>query len=212
MFETPDDDAGPVGFLDVAANALAVVIIVTLFAVQALEIRTVWRGDPRASDAPALAFPVKPSHALGPFTRFWIVEETGVALWRHDWAAEIMWSEGDIDADLPEGRTTVASLARRGNDIDMFRASWLPTPDGLVRRPLPDDKAIAAFLDELETTFVTKRVAPMFLVHESGMGLFTRISRQLMHDERQMCWRWWPLRYDRTFQFRRLRSVRNVRC
>ncbi len=212
MVDPHDDEEEQVGFLDVAANALAVVIIVTLFAVQALRVQTVWRGDPRATEEPPLPFPMKAAHALGPFTRPWIVGDGWVMPGPQDEAARSMWEGRTLDVGTPQGRVALFSMARRGHDVDLYRASWWPRADGFERRALPDEAAVGAFLDGLETEFRDRHVAPSFLVTAEGMPLFTEIARRLLREPRELCWRWWPLRFDRPYEVHRLRSVRALRC
>lgn len=168
-------------FLDIATNLLAILLIVTLFALAAP--RQLSEGANRLpSRAHAGLRFVEPRRALfPPFSRFYFVFADRV----------VPWDQEAVVSALAEAPAT------RSGQVGQGRFEWRPEPlatrdlDGFQLRFWPDREAIlqrsspwsAAHTEELLAALAraaaSERIAPVFLVYPDGMETFVPLHARL---------------------------------
>lgn len=171
-----NDDTGQ---LDVAANALAVMILVTMILLTVAAAPVV-RGAVRATDIPELPFPTELPPDSTPRPSFWIVTDAGLA----------RLPLAEVAAQVAQGgRATVTSVGqfefindrRRYRDLDEYRLSLVPDMAGIaqVATPITTAEDIARVVVGLETSWTETSEAPTFFVDRSGFERFAALHTQL---------------------------------
>jgi hypothetical protein len=188
-----DGDAD-VGFLDVTANALAVVLIATLFALQALETQKEVLTDPWARSDPLLSFPIRRWAALTEFNDYYLIRSDGALFFDRDRLVAALLESGRTSGAFPEGVIVLTPLYRvRGQDLGDYRITWQPPAEGRGEvLPLDTEEDLAAFVRRLEDRYVRRHRAATFFVRPEAMATFGRLHGLLEDRHRNLRWRWQP--------------------
>ena len=188
-----NEEAFDASFLDIATNTLAIVVIVTMFALLTVKPETAAQRDPRFSEEPGLALRVQPRLAERPFLDYYFVFDGRIVRWEQERYVEAMSANGLRDTiTLPDGKLRL-SAALEPRDPDSFSASFVPDFAALATRaaPLAPDtvEAVAAgIVERLET----HGLAPNFVVFPSGMDAFESLYRDLRGKPIWLRWFLWP--------------------
>ena len=198
-----DDDTGGNAFLDVAANTLAIIIMITMFALLTLQ-RTVDGSDHAAAiDDPPLPFIARSHQLFQPFSDYWFVLEEGLVRWDQDALVEALLAGGYLAGAVAthQGRGELERAAIIFHDLDGFRVTFYPDLERLgAEAAATDPKQLGASLIE---RYRDRRVAPVFLVYAEGMDVFAELYEEL--DNERVRLRWFPWQADDP-----LTVVRNV--
>lgn len=188
-----NEDALETGFLDVATNVLAIMMIVTMFALLTMKTETAVPQDPRFTEEPVFALRIQPTPTERPFLHYYLVLEGGIVRWEQERYVERLLVEGLREMiELPQGKLRVSpSMAPR--DPDSFTASFLPDFPTLaeVAEPLTEETAgeIASGIVE---RWEDDGRAPNFVVFPSGMEAFATLYAGLREESVWLRWFLWP--------------------
>lgn len=188
-----DDDAD-VGFLDVTANALAVVLIATLFALQTLETWKAILTDPWASNDPTLPYPIRRWAALTEFNDYYLLRSDGALFFDRDRMVAALLESGRTTGTFEEGTVVIVPLLTAlGRDLGHYRITWRPSPPGRAAAiPLASDEDLTAFVSRLENRYGRLHRAATLFVAPEAMATFTRLHTFLADPDRRLRWRWQP--------------------
>ena len=195
--DTPDS-----GFLDVATNALAVIVIATMFTLLTVETETTERSDPRFDGEPSLTLRTQPPLAERPFLDYYFVFDGVIVRWEQERYVELLAVEGLRDPiALPGGKLRV-SVAAEPRDPDSFTASFIPDLSALAGLAtvltLETAESVASAILERHETGGT---APNFIVYPSGMESFEMLYHRLRDAPIWLRWFLWekdtPLKIER---------------
>ena len=197
-----NEGAFDASFLDVATNTLAIVVIVTMFALLTVEPQTAAPRDPRFSEEPRLALRVQPPLAERPFLDYYFVFDGRIVRWEQErYVAELVANGLRGTVALPGGKLRL-SAAPEPRDPDSFSASFVPDFAALAERAAPLAPATveaiaAAVMDRLDD----RGLAPNFVVYPSGMDAFEALYRELRDKPVWLRWFLWspdaPLKIER---------------
>ena len=193
-----DTENNETGFLDVAANTLAVILIVTLFAIQEIQQQTPFRVDPYAKEPPPLSFPLTAPRIFTPYSKYYLLFDDGIVSWGQEQAVQELVKNnfrGPVHAD---GAVVFSSMSFEGRDIDSYKVTWSPAFEDLGKRlqPINDDTSYK-LVEQLEASYSESNVSPTFLVFASGMDAFAKLYPHLVDPERSLSWRWYSWKKSR---------------
>lgn len=177
------------GQLDVAANALAVMILVTMILLT-VAAAPVLRGAVRATDAPHLPFPTELPPDATPRPSYWIVTDAGLArLPLADVARQV--AQGERAPVSAVGRFEFINDRRRYRDLDEYRLALVPDMAGIatVATPIATPAEIERTVADLESAWMSGSEAPTFFVDRSGFADFASLHMQMR--TRPMPLRWY---------------------
>lgn len=180
-----NDDTGQV---DVAANALAVMILVTMILLT-VAAAPLLRGAVRASDAPELPFPTELPPDATPRPSFWIVTDAGLArLPLAEVAREV--AQGVRAPVTAVGRFEFINDRRRYRDLDEYRLSMVPDMAGIARvaTPIETEDDLATVVNDLDSAWAEQSEAPTFFVDRSGYQRFAVLHSQLRMRSMPVRW------------------------
>ena len=151
-----NDDGFDAGFLDVASNALAIMIFVTMFALLTVRSEPVVLHDPRFERDPPLELRVQPPLAERPFLDYYLVFDGMLVRWEQERYVEHLIEHGLRDTVSASGGKLRLSPRMEPRDPDSYSASFLPDFDALAERATilttETVKTIAAEIREREKT------------------------------------------------------------
>lgn len=171
MTDTDDvvGDNTEAGFLDIAANTLAVIIFATMIALISAAPLAV-KGEIAAKYSPDLPFPVPLDLPLPPLSAYAVVTASGLTLLDLD---------AMIAADVPTRQGHLAIRVERiaYRDLDEYQATVTLDLDALSADATPFDAAASldALVIELADAFTRSNIAPTFLLARDGISTFPRI-------------------------------------
>jgi len=157
------------GFLDVAANALAVMILATMMLlIVAAPIRISGEVIPDES-TPELNFPTPSDPVMRPLYAYYLVTSSGIVSIDLD-ALTIAAAEAGGSAQTDQGRLriTVPRSARR--DWNQYRARFLPDIQALrtLARPITENY-LSTLVDHLREDYEKHRIVTTWLVVPDGI-------------------------------------------
>lgn len=176
-----DFDSAGSGFLDIATNTLAVVMIVTMFSLLTVRPQSYASKDPSAILDPPLRFHAPTSQLFRPFTTYYFVFENRVVPWDQESFVEALFAGGPGVETVtgPQGRVRLQGGAATARDVDEFQALFLPDFEAMAAQAAVwDDAATGPWLEGLSRAVQTNN-APTFIVYRSGMDLFARLYPRL---------------------------------
>ncbi|MCY4514049.1 MAG: hypothetical protein OXC69_02765 [Candidatus Tectomicrobia bacterium] len=197
-----NEDTFGASFLDIATNTLAIVMIVTMFALLTVESETAVQRDPRFNEQPLLALRIQPPLTERPFLDYYLVFDGRIIRWEQErYVAELISSGLGQTIALPGGKLRVTAVMEP-RDPDSFSASFAPDFSTLVEKatPLTSD-TLEAVTDGIVDRRNTAGLAPNFIVYPSGMDGFELLYRSLREEPIWMRWFLWsedaPLKIER---------------
>ena len=196
------EDAFDASFLDIAANTLGIMMIVTMFALLTIETETATQRDSRFDEEPHLALRVQPTSVERPFLDYYLVFDGRIVRWEQERYVEALIANGLRETvDLPGGKLRV-SATMEPRDVDSFTASFLPDLPVLAEQATPlGETTVAAVTDGIMDRAKSHRSAPNFIVFPSGMKAFQPLYRVLREKPIWLRWYLWsedtPLKIER---------------
>ena len=188
-----NEDPSDASFLDIATNTLAIVMIVTMFALLTAKPETSAPRDPRFGEKPRLALRTQPSLAERPFLDYYLVFDGRIVRWEQERYVEALIAGGLRDTvDLPGGKLRV-SAAMEPRDPDSFSATFVPDLAVLAKAATPlTPEAMEAVTANILDRLKTRELAPNFVVLPSGMDAFEALYRRLREEPIWLRWFLWP--------------------
>ncbi|MDZ7621104.1 MAG: hypothetical protein U5O69_01200 [Candidatus Competibacteraceae bacterium] len=190
------EDSVQGAFLDIAANLLAVILIVTLFSLVSFQHKTHSSVHP---DARPFATPrfVEPQRDLfPPFSSFFFVVEDRVARWDQDAVlAALRAAPRTFSGKTRQGRYEWLPEPLVTRDIDTYQIRFfLDVPAVLAQEPAFTATMLERQIAELARDYAAHRTAPVFLVYPSGMETFVPLYEGVRNAG--LRFRWFALRPD----------------
>lgn len=188
-----NEDASDASFLDIATNTLAVVMIVTMFALLTVKPEAAGQRDPRFDEDPPLALRAQPPLSERPFLDYYLVFDGRIVRWEQERYVEELIASGLRDTvDLPGGKLRV-SAALEPRDPDSFSATFVPDFAGLAERAAPlTPETVEAIAANVVDRQKKRALAPNFVVFPSGMDAFETLYRTLREEPIWLRWFLWP--------------------
>ena len=190
-----NEGAFDASFLDIATNTLAIVMIVTMFALITVKSETAVLHDPRLVEQPSLALRAQPVLPDLPFLDYYIVFDRGIVRWEQErYVDELMANGLGEFISLPGGKLRVSTVSEP-RDPDSFTATFLPDYSALAAGALPiTPENVEAIAADVVGRVNSVGRAPNFWVLPSGMDGFERLYRSLR--EEPIWLRWYVLPED----------------
>ena len=188
-----NDDTNDAGFLDIATNTLAIVMIVTMFALLTARPQTSAQRDPRFEEVPRLALRVQPPLAERPFLDYYFVFDGRIVRWEQERYVDELIAGGLRETvALPGGKLRV-SAAMEPRDPDSFSATFVPDWPALAEGAIRlDSEAVEAVAAGIVDRLKSRSLAPNFVVFPSGMDAFETLYRRLRDERIWLRWFLWP--------------------
>ena len=190
------------GFLDIASNMLAVMLIVTMFAMLTVRSEATVLHDPRFERDPALALRAQPALPERPFFDYYLVFDGRIVRWEQERFVEVLLARGLRETVDAKGGKLRVSARMEPRDPDSFSASFVPDFEALAGEATPltpeTVEAIAAGIGERAGTH---GLMPNFVVFPTGMDAFELLYRNLRDTPLWLRWFLWskdsPLKIER---------------
>ena len=199
------ENALETSFLDVATNVLAIMMIVTMFALLTVKTETAVPHDPRFSEEPAFTLRTQPPQTERPFLDYYFVLEGGIVRWKQERYVDRLLAEGLRDTiELPQGKLRVSPLMAP-RDPDSFTASFAPDFSVLagLAKPLTQE-TVGAVVTGIVERWENDGLAPNFVVFPSGMDAFATLYRDLREEPIWLRWFLWskdkPVKIERSVE------------
>ena len=196
------EDALDASFLDIATNALAIVIIVTMFALLTVKPESSAQRDSRFDEEPRLALRAQPPLIERPFLDYYLVFDGRIVRWEQErYVVELIANGLRDTVELPGGKLRV-SAAMEPRDPDSFSASFEPDFPVLAERATPlGPETVEGVAADIVERLGTRGPAPNFVVFPSGMDAFQALYRSLRERPIWLRWFLWsedtPLKIER---------------
>ena len=197
-----NEDTFGASFLDIATNTLAIVMIVTMFALPTVKSETAVQRDPRFSGEPRLALRVQPPLAERPFLDYYFVFDGRIVRWEQErYVAELISNGMRQTIALPGGKLRVSAVMEP-RDPDSFSASFAPDFPALAEQAAPlTSETLETVTEGIVGRLDNPGRAPNFVVYPSGMDAFEALYRNLREEPIWMRWFLWsedvPLKIER---------------
>ena len=197
-----NENALDASFLDIATNMLAIVIIVTMFALFTVKAETAVQLDPMFEDEPALALRNQPPVLERPLFDYYIVFDGRIARWNQEYYVERLAVEGlGQTIEGPDGKLRLSKV-HEPRDIDSFSAAFVPDFDAMrARATAIDPETIDRLVVDIGKRFEVRKVAANFVVYPSGMDAFEQLYRRIRTEPVWLRWYLWseefPVKIDR---------------
>ena len=180
-------------FLDVAANTLAVIMIVCLFAFFVVERHQERSQEPIQDTEVDTPFQEPLWSAFPPWNRYYIVDNGNIRLWNLDAFAEDYAARPPASrrgkTKTPHGTYQVKTLPIVLRDLDTYYLDFWPQRDPAVpSRPLSDAEPYDALLASLVQAFDENRLVPTFFVYPKGMDIFDGLYSRLTKASARFRW------------------------
>ena len=197
-----NEDTFGASFLDIATNTLAIVMIVTMFALLTVESETALQRDPRFNEQPLLALRMQPQPTERPFLDYYLVFDGRIVRWEQErYVAELVSSGLGQTIALPGGKLRVTAVMEP-RDPDSFSANFVPDFSVLAEKvTLLTSDTLEGVTNGIVGRRNTAGLAPNFIVYPSGMDAFELLYRGLREEAIWMRWFLWsedaPLKIER---------------
>ena len=188
-----NDGAFDASFLDVASNLLAIMLIVTMFALLTIRSEPTVLHDPRFDREPPLTLRTQPALDERPFLDYYLVFDGRIVRWDQERYVEHLIAGGLRDTVDVEGGKLRVSARMEPRDPDSYSASYLPDFAALARRATwltPD--TVDAVVAEIDNRAREYGLVPNFVVYPSGVDAFEVLYRDLRETPIWMRWFLWP--------------------
>ena len=188
-----NDGGFDAGFLDVAANALAIMIFVTMFALLTVRSEPTVLHDARFDRERPLTLRVQPPLAERPFLDYYLVFDGMIVRWEQERYVEHLIEHGLRDTVQAEGGKLRVSARMEPRDPNSYTASFAPDFDALAgRATVLTAEAVDAVAAKIRDREKTHRRVPNFVVYPSGMEAFESLYTELREAPIWMRWFLWP--------------------
>jgi hypothetical protein len=192
----PDSETTDSAFLDIAANLLAIILIMTVFSLAAARHHTHSSTHPAARPQPAVRF-IEPQRDLfPPFSSFFFVTGDRVVPW--DQAAVLAALQNApraLTGTTAQGRYEWLPEPLVTRDIDTFQLKFFVDRAAvLAAEPALTDTQAQILIARLIHDEQTSRTAPVFIVYPDGMETFVRLYALL--QDRGLRFRWFARNAD----------------
>ena len=188
-----NDGGFDAGFLDVAANALAIMIFVTMFALLTVRSEPTVLHDPRFDRELPLTLRVQPPLAERPFLDYYLIFDDMLVRWEQERYVEHLIEHGLRDTVRVDGGKLRVSITMEPRDPDSYSASFVPDFDALARRAtVLTTETVEAVAAEIRGREKTHGRVPNFVVLPSGMDSFEALYTELRETPIWMRWFLWP--------------------
>ena len=197
-----NEDTFGASFLDVASNTLAIVMIVTMFALLTIKSDPTVQRDPRFAEAPRLALRVQPPLVERPFLDYYLVFDDLIVRWEQErYVAELIAQGLGRTIALPAGKLRVSAVMEP-RDPDSFTATFAPDFSALAELAVPlAPHTVGAVLEDILGRVDEHGLAPNFVVYPSGMEGFGLLYSTLREKPLWMRWFLWagdaPIKIER---------------
>lgn len=185
-----NDDATDSAFLDIAANLLAIILIVTLFSLAAARHQTHSSTHPDARHQPTLRF-VEPQRDLfPPFSTFFFVTDDRIARWDQSAVLEALRTNPRaFSGRTAQGRYEWLPEPLITRDIDTYQIKFFVDRQAIrANEPAFMESMIPTFLARLLREYQQSRTAPVFMVDPSGMEIFVNLYNSLQDSGLRFRW------------------------
>jgi len=176
------------GFMDVAANALAVMIFVTMI-VLLVAAPPALRGEIFGDTSPPLAFPAPLDEYMSPLNDYFLVTSDGVTpVDLNAFAREL--KGGANNARTEQGSMTFLVERNWYRDIDEFKAKLIFDISAMRRTAivLTEDADLKTFAKTTANRFKQKKIAPTFILAEDGIDQFVSVYWALRDTDVVLRW------------------------
>lgn len=177
-------------FLDIATNLLAILLIVTLFAL-AMPRQLTEGANARPSQAQAGPRFVEPHRALfPPFSRFYFVIADRVAVWDQEAVVTALaMAPATRSGRIWQGRFEWRPEPLVTRDIDSFQLRFWTDRDAILQQ-LPPWRAehTEQLVAKLAREAASDQIAPVFIVQPDGMETFVPLHAQLQAAGQRFRW------------------------
>ena len=188
-----NEDAPDASFLDIATNTLAIVMIVTMFALLTAKPETSAPRDPRFEEKPRLALRAQPPLAERPFLDYYLVFDGLIVRWEQERYVDALIGSGLRDTVVLPGGKLRVSATMEPRDPDSFSATFVPDMPTLAQAATPLMPAtVEAVAANIIGRLKARGLAPNFVVYPSGMDAFETLYRRLREEPIWMRWFLWP--------------------
>ncbi len=186
-----DDASGESAFLDIAANTLAIIMIMTMLSLLVTERQMRSTADPDAVVDPPLHFRLGERPVFSPMTYYLVVVDDRLLAIDMDRIVEAVVESGGgavMDLQVDQGRVTFIPDQVGGYDLNVFQLQFAPDAEHLTMLPALDAGEFAALAETLRRRYREEGAAPSIAVYPSGMNLFAELHEVLV--ELDLPWRW----------------------
>jgi hypothetical protein len=176
------------GMLDVSANALAVLILATMF-VLIIAAPPAMLGEVEADNSPDLFYPSPMAMIVAPQSAYWMVSDTGLTRLELD-ALVAPLAAGATVARTAQGEATLVIDRRHYRDLNDHRLSividWSAVAQSAItfENVLSDPSGLPAILE----AFSQHDIVPTFIVTPGGTTAFADIYWHLRGERVPMRW------------------------
>ncbi|MCY4515175.1 MAG: hypothetical protein OXC69_08610 [Candidatus Tectomicrobia bacterium] len=197
-----NEDTFDATFLDIATNTLAIVVIVTMFALLTVESEITAERDPRFIREPRLALRIQPRLVERPFLDYYFVFDGRLVRWEQERYVEELIAKGLSETImLPDGKLRVSAM-KEPRDPDSFSASFIPDFPALSEKAVPlEPETVEAVAANILERFKVRGVAPNFVVYPTGVDAFQVLYHHLRDEPVWLRWFAWseeaPLKIER---------------
>jgi len=176
------------GFVDVAANALAIVILMTMIALLIASI-PLERGEEARNEPPPLPFPVALDPTVPPLNSYWYV--SGAGLTRIELAeAATGIADGQRKVETEVGAFYFQNDRSSYRDLDEYRLDFLPSPPGIAALAESfDPDAQADWLRKFSGSFDATNTVPTFFVDPEAFQTFGLFFQAIRSEGIALRWR-----------------------
>jgi len=185
-----NDDSTASAFLDIAANLLAIILIMTLFSLAATRHQTHSSTHPTAQRQPTLRF-VEPRRDLfPPFSAFFFVTSDRVARWDQQAVLDALHSHPrSFSGITSQGRYEWLPEPLITRDIDTFQIKFFVDHEAIsIKEPAFVKSMVPALIASLIGEYHRSRTAPVFIVYPSGMEAFVNLYKPLQNAGLRFRW------------------------
>ena len=193
------------GFLDVAANALAVMILATMMLlIVSAPIRLA--GDVKPEGAtPELTFPVHADPVQRPLYDYFLISDAGIATIDLDGIARAA-AEAGGDVAIDQGRLSMTVARQSRRDWNDYRANFSPDYAVLKRGSIKLDAVTTDRLfADIAERFEADRITPTFFVLPDAVDAVSPLYWGLRSKGIPV--RWYPSSYGESILFERSTRV-----
>lgn len=189
------------GFLDVAANALAVMILATMMLlVVAAPIRIVGETEPDSS-TPEVTFPVRSDPTSRPLYDYFLASDAGIAAIDLD-AIALATARAAGDSETEQGKVGIVVARTSRRDWNDYLANFSPDYSVLkAQSQAMDEFQVERLVSQLVERYEAERVSPTFFVLAEAIEIVAPVYWGLRLKGIPV--RWYPTKYGASIEFER---------